>query len=435
MTKGKIEVDLSKVTPETAETIRQILGTKTKTKGNGKSKYLFQKLKSSQNQYCFSWGVSVGQKRLTVSSRNKSELTPAQKDFIVKNKTTDAKVLIEKMKGGQAIVELWLKDTDTNEYVPLDSDIIIYKDGESIRRSHQFSGFTFLPAINNIGEEPKKEQLMHNEINTVNADIKSSDNSVSFDELTALVEGIEKEAEQVSAEPPPPEKSGLTKEEKTANATSFVKNMDVELFSVFKNIKKREVNIDNSGYIRFSMEIEAHSKQSLWHQKIVGLRNHAGTKLDAIDGEAIFVELMNPIFKYLGFDFRFVLEGRAFIGMGDNGDFKYGTRRIDVKTRRKSIITLRNGKREEGKAHLLVNAHTVKKGFNEYALVHREGDHEREGEQRRCTLMGTATHERVTRDPARMINKKMKFEVNAYDLDSLRRLISRVVLEVLQKEE
>jgi len=433
--KGKIESELSKIEPETATAIRQILGMKeAEKKGNGLSEYVFKpSLKVSSNQYCFSWGLIVGKKRLTVSSKRKSELTPGQIQFIQKNKKTDAKILVKRVKGGQAIVELWLKDIDTNEYVPLDDDILEYKGGKSIRHSHGFNGFTFLPATTVSAEETDiEEPIMYN--NTVNAGNIKAVPQGAFSELAALVEDIEQEAELL-ADPPEPEKSGLTKEDKVANATSFVKNMDVELYEIFKPIPNCDVNIDNTGYIRFSMEIEGNSKQSIWHQKIVGQRNHAGTKLDAIDGEAIFVELMNPIFEHLGFDFRFVLDGRAFIGMGDNGDFKYGTRRIDIKTRRKSIITLRNGSSAQAKANLLVNSNTVGKGFNEYGLVHREGDYDREGKQRRCTFVGTATHEKVTKHPAQMINKKLKHEVSAFDLDSLRRLISRVVLEVLQKEE
>lgn len=250
--------------------------------------------------------------------------------------------------------------------------------------------------------------------------------NASLNDIRNLVVKI-KEKDKIENKEEIVEDSGLSKQEKINNLRDFLQDMDVKLYSIFKEYKNREINIQNNGHIRFSVQIEEGSDENNIHEQAMLLRNHSRTKLDAIDGEAVFSYLMNPILKHLGFNVRFKIDGRSFEKMGDNGDFTYGTKRLDIKTRQVKNVKFQN--------NLLVNEHTVNKGFNEYALVLREGDPELKGKQRRLSFVGTATSEKVTSKPAKLINNGKKYEVAIPELDSLRVLISRVLLEIIEKEE
>lgn len=222
----------------------------------------------------------------------------------------------------------------------------------------------------------------------------------------------------------------LSFDQKEKNVQEFLPNMRNELFKIFEN-SFGEIQIDNSGRINFVIEIDEDTDISKEHIRVTEKRQHKYTKLDAIDGEATFVYLMNPILEYLGFNSRFYLDDRSYKNMGDNGDFKFGAKRLDIKTRQVKSNSFRQ------KTNLLVNEFTVDKNFNFYGLVHREGDHDLLGKQRRCTFVGTATHEEVTKNKPISISSKSnygkKYEVNQDNLDSLNNLITDVCLEILYR--
>jgi hypothetical protein len=222
-------------------------------------------------------------------------------------------------------------------------------------------------------------------------------------------------------------------EEKEENIKVFMKNMKNDLFKIFDG-SNGEIQIDPFDNISFVMEIQENSILSKEHMEITRLRGHKYTNLDAIDGEAVFVYLMNPILEHLKFSTRFLLDGRSYKNMGDNGDFKFGSKRLDIKTRQVRSSNFRS------KTNLLINESTISKKFNYYGLVHREGDSSLEGKQRRCTFVGTATHEKVVENPPFIIGNGdgrkdlgKKYEVKIDELDSLSILIADVCLELFYR--
>lgn len=389
-------------------------------KGNGVSKqpettvpYLQQKLKFSRNQRGYHWSYRVDKAKWGVSSKPFSELTKDQQAFLQQNGGNEAKFIIDK----NTIVELWLKTAD-GEFIPLDVDILNYKAGRDVRANHGFSGFTFLPAqaLNNKTMPSTKKATEDAKKPTE----ETMNSNVSFDDLKDLIA----QAKQKFEKPVQPTTPSIQLAQKKENLMAFVKDFDAQIHKVFKDIPNREINISNDGFVTFTMLIEEKSQEDTDHQRIVQERNHRGSKLDTIDGEAMFAYLMNPIYEHLGFDRREDPDRKHYKGMGDSGDFKYGTTRLDIKTRKREPNRLCN---------LLVNM--GHEDFNVYGLVLREGDGDCKGEQRRLSFVGTASQELVTSKPAQMINKNMKYEVGIHQLNSLRNFILDVLLEVLEKEE
>lgn len=223
-------------------------------------------------------------------------------------------------------------------------------------------------------------------------------------------------------------------EQKKENLTNFLVNMKNELFKIFTSSNERylgEIQIDSNGSLSFVYEIQAGSSVSEEHIAVVTSRNHRFTKLDAVDGEAMFVYLMNPILEYLQFDTRYLLDGRSYKSMGDNGDFKFGGERLDIKTRQVKATA------NKDKVNLLINESTVNNKFNYYGLVHREGDAGLEGNQRRLTLIGTATAAQVKSKTPKYLGKSeklgLKYEVDQNELSSLTMIISQVCQEIFYR--
>ena len=399
------------------------------------SEYVYGRLSFAKNQHAFYWrktlNVDGKKKTFSISTNNIVNLTKEQIRFVQEYGNNEAKFLVRSNKHGDNIVELWLQD-QFGSFIPVDSDILKYKSGSKIRKANGFCGSTFLPVSTEERKDlPPIETKAPSVIRRAPPKGKTMGETniaydATMDDIKSLVSNIQ-ESDKIVNEEEIAVDSGLTKQEKINNTREFLKDMDNQLFDIFRDFDNREVNIENNKHIRFSMTIEEASNEDAVHKDAVTRRNHGGTKLDAVDGEAMFSYLMNPIFKRLGFYTRFKIDGRRFEKMGDNGDFSYGTQRLDIKTRQKKNPKYRH--------NLLVNESATHKGFNEYALVLREGDPKLEGKQRRLTFIGTATAEKVTSNPAKFINGGKKYEVEIPELESLRVLISRVLLEVLEKEE
>lgn len=362
--------------------------------------YINAKLKFTRNQKAYHWSYKLGNKKYGVSSVPLLKLTSVQKEFLRKNGSNDSRFIID----DDAIIELHLKID--GEYVAIDSDIIDYSADEQIRKEHGFVGFTFLP-----NQDSKPVELP-----------VETTSDPSFDELKEL---ISQEKSKFKSEAPiTPKKPSIPLEQKKSNLIAFVKDFDNQIHKIFKDIPNKEINIANDGFVTFTMLIEEGSQDSINHQRIVNERNHRSSKLDTIDGETMFSYLMNPIYEYLGFDRREDLDRKHYTGMGDSGDFKYGTTRLDIKTRKKESNRLCN---------LLVNE--GQDGFNVYGLVLREGDQDCKGAQRRLTFTGVASQAVVRSKPPQEINKALKYEVGIHQLTSLRDFVLDVLLEVIQKEE
>jgi hypothetical protein len=200
-------------------------------------------------------------------------------------------------------------------------------------------------------------------------------------------------------------------------------NFEKVIFNIFKNDPSKQVMISSNGLFKFSFEIQEGSSDSVKNIESVKLRNHGGTKLDAIDGEDVFIQLMNPILKHYNINYQFVLDRQAYKNMGDNGDFSYGTKRLDIKTRQR--------KKADYRYNLLVNQDIINKGFNEFILVHREGDHNLSGKQRRLTILGYATASQVQAKLPQKINGGMKYEVQMDELSNLKDLVIKIVQELI----
>lgn len=365
--------------------------------------YISDKLKFTKNQKAYHWSYKFGDQKCGVSSVPLSLLSDSQKEFLQKNGSNEARFIIS----DSEIIELFLKIDD--QYLPIDEDLVKYTKGSQSRLEHGFVGFTFLPPTN------YKESIMQPTI--------ESHASSDFDALKELIDQEKSKFKSV-APTPEPKKPSIPFEQKKANLMAFVKDFDNQIHKIFKDLPNKEINIANDGFVTFTMLIEEGSQDSINHQRIVNERNHRSSKLDTIDGETMFSYLMNPIYEYLGFDRREDLDRKHYTGMGDSGDFKYGTTRLDIKTRKKESNRLCN---------LLVNK--GQDGFNVYGLVLREGDPDCKGAQRRLTFVGVASQALVLSKPPQEINKALKYEVGIHQLTSLRDFILDVLLEVIQKEE
>ena len=116
--------------------------------------------------------------------------------------------------------------------------------------------------------------------------------------------------------------------------------------------------------------------------------------------------------------------------MGDDGDFRAGTLRFDIKTRNK-----KNGKL----CNLLIDEPCIKNGYNEFGLVHRVGDLSCNGEQeRRLEFVGVIeTAEVLQKNPngPAVINHRPKYEVKTEDLHCITQGIIRTLLELMDRKD
>jgi hypothetical protein len=220
----------------------------------------------------------------------------------------------------------------------------------------------------------------------------------------------------------------VTKSEKL---DQFLENLDSNLIKLFKDkLGGWHINTQRNDRLEFQIEIEPNTEIDLLARNAVTNINKAKIKLDSKDGEYTFAYMFNQMFEYLGFSKRFEVDDKHYEGMGDNGDFKYGMRRLDIKLRQRVQVNYR--------WDLWVNSKDADVGYNEFILIRRDGDASKIGEQRRLTIAGYATSEQVRAIPPDMRNRRdrtLKYEVKEEDLIDLRGLISLVLKEVLLTEE
>lgn len=381
------------------------------------TKYHTGSLSVSKNQFGYHWSYKNGNKKYSISSKPLDTLNSSQIEFLKSYAKNKAKFVLE----DKSIMELWLMVD--GEYMAIDEDLVNYKDGLHVRIG--FNGLTFLPSQEVSVKVEEKKNSWSVVPDSWSIVPYATQTSSEFDDLKLLVQAEKsKFAPKLQEEILISKKPSIPLEQRKLNLKAFIQDFDNQLHKLFKAFPNREINISNDGFITFTMLIEPNSQEDKEHKRIVQERNHAGSKLDTIDGEAMFAYLMNPIYEFLGFDKREDPDRKHYTGMGDSGDFKYGTTRLDIKTRKKVGGRLCN---------LLVNK--GHEDFNMYGLVLREGDATCEGNQRRLSFVGVASQQVVVEKPAQNINGAMKFEVGIHQLSSLRDFILDVLLEVIQKDE
>jgi len=218
---------------------------------------------------------------------------------------------------------------------------------------------------------------------------------------------------------------------KSQKLDQFLASLDSNLIKLFKDrLGGWHINTQRGDRLEFQMEIESGSEIDVLACGAVKNINKAKIKLDSKDGEYTFAYMFNLMFEYLGFTKRFEVDDKHYEGMGDNGDFKYGMRRLDIKLRQRVQVNYR--------WDLWVNAKDADIGYNEFILMRRDGDPNKTGEQRRITVAGYATSEQVRAIPPDVRNRKdktLKYEVKEEDLIDLRGLMTLVLKEVLLTEE
>lgn len=240
----------------------------------------------------------------------------------------------------------------------------------------------------------------------------------------------------ISSSTPPPNiipevEPNISLEEKTTRANQFLSNIDEEITKLFKNKHGGwHINTQRNNRLEYQIEIEPESEIDQLVRKAVTSISKARIKLDSKDGEFVFAYIFNNIFEYLGFSKRFEVDDKHYDGIGDNGDFKYGLKRLDIKLRQRQKVNYR--------WDLWVNAKDAEVGYNEFILVRRDGDDAKVGGQRRLTIAGYATVDMVKANKPiarKKTDSTLKYEVKEEELLDLKDLISIVVKEVLSTEE
>jgi len=223
----------------------------------------------------------------------------------------------------------------------------------------------------------------------------------------------------------------LTKAEKTQNMNAFLSDLDKNLISVFKDLPGNwHQNSQRNNRLEYQVEIEPGDEIDLLAQAAVANIGKKKIKVDSKDGEYIFTYIFNPIFAHLGFNKRFEVDDKLYKGMGDNGDFKYGMKRVDIKLRQREKVVHR--------WDLWVNEKDADAGYDEFILMRRDGDYRKIGEQRRITVAGFATVEQVKSVAPEIRNRRervLKYEVEEKDMCDMRDFIRIVLTEVLSTEE
>ncbi len=227
------------------------------------------------------------------------------------------------------------------------------------------------------------------------------------------------------------EQESPSKTKKRESLESFLSDFDSNLFQLFKTKPGGwHVNSQRNGRLEYQVEIEPNDEMDLLSKAAVANINKKKIGIDSKDGEYSFTYIFNPIFEHLGFDKRFEVDDKPYKGMGDNGDFKYGLRRIDIKLRQREKATHR--------WDLWVNEKDADAGYNEFILMRRDGDYKKEGGQRRITVAGYATVDQVKAVLPEARNRRergLKYEVEEKNICDMRDLIKYVLTEVLNTEE
>ena len=224
---------------------------------------------------------------------------------------------------------------------------------------------------------------------------------------------------------------GISLEEKNKRYTDFFADVDSNLIKLFKDKPGGwHINTQRNNRLEFQIEIEPGDTIDKLSRAAVANIDKRKIGIDSKDGEYVFAHIFNSIFEHLGFETRFEVDDKPYKGMGDNGDFKYGMRRLDIKLRQRIQTTHR--------WDLWVNEKDANAGYNEFILMRRDGDSKKIGEQRRITVAGYATVDKVKAVAPDIRNKRektLKYEVEEKSVDDFRDLMSYVIKEVLTVEE
>jgi hypothetical protein len=223
-----------------------------------------------------------------------------------------------------------------------------------------------------------------------------------------------------------------SKEIKEKNYKAFIADLDNSLSHLFKNNPGSwHVNTQRNNRLEYQIDIEPKDELDKLASAAVSNIGKKKIRIDSKDGEYVFTYIFNPIFKHLGFDKRFEVDDKPYKGMGDNGDFKYGMKRLDIKLRQREKVIHR--------WDLWVNEKDADAGYNEFILMRRDGDYNKEGEQRRITVAGYATVDQVKSTNPEVRNRRdsrvLKYEVEEKNMMDMRELIKLVLKEVLDIEE
>jgi len=303
-----------------------------------------------------------------------------------------------------------IKVADGSDEIPLGVDIVEYKYGSLWRKNNGIDETTFLPA----------------------EEIPAEDTKSKLSDILNKRKQLETTKKQIIAEVIPEvlPSSGISLKEKRKNIEEFCENIDQELPKVFKDVADCEINTDPFGRFTFSMFVESGSYFDKRSKEIVELRNKgARMKLDCTDGELCYYYFMNYIFEHIGLDKRFPIDTKHYKNLGDNGDFRAGTIRFDVKVRNVTNNKLDN---------LLIDKPCIDKGFNEFGLIHRRGDMNKKGDERRLEFKGVVeTIEVLKKYPSGpiLINNALKYEIVDDELHCISQHIIRMLLELVNRDD
>lgn len=218
---------------------------------------------------------------------------------------------------------------------------------------------------------------------------------------------------------------------KQEKLTEFLNNLDANLIKLFKEkTGEWHINTQRSNRLEFVVDIDKDSEIDKLARIAVENIGKSRIKIDSKDGEYTFVYMFNPIFEYLGFEKRFYVDDKRYEGMGDNGDFKYGMNRLDIK--------LRQREKANHRWDLWVNEKDANAGYTEFILMRRDGDNDKIGEQRRITVAGFATAKQLKSGNAQIRNRRektLKYEVEEKYMCDLRELIKLILEKTLEYEE
>jgi hypothetical protein len=306
----------------------------------------------------------------------------------------------------------WAVKIADKDDIALGTDIMDYKYGSLWRKENGIDDVTFLPAEEKVIEPVSTKSKLEDILNK-RKQLENTKKQIISEVLPEVIAT-----------------SGLSLDEKRENIENFCENIDIELPKVFKDIKDCEINKDVFGRYTFCIFVKSDSDFDKRSKEVVALRNKGGRiKLDCTDGELCYKFMMDKIFEHIGLDKRLDIDTNHYKNMGDSGDFRAGTMRIDIKTRNKSGSKLCN---------LLIDESCVKEGYNEFGLVHRKGDLDCKGNERRLEFKGIIETEEVLKKfpkGPQIINSRPKYEITDEDLHCISQTIIRTLLELVQRDD
>lgn len=360
---------------------------------------------SGKRYQCYAWFIddnkitSISKKKIDVTTRNFIEACssrPVRVGYDDKNN----------------IIELYLLDQN-GSFVLLDTDIINYKS------KMYTSGFSLLSSSN----------ISFN--NVLNNSIKSSD----LNKLEGIVDKIGEKFQPKVKKQAIINNKFVSIETKTKNVSNFINdifNNKSEVISKLFNDSEFKVNVLNNGGIIFNVNILAGSSLDVEVNNIVNkIDKKKVINITSVDGELPFAVFMNRIFSHLQLDTRVYVDESTYSNMGDDGDLRVSSYRLDIKVRQKYNA--------HNMCHLLINEETLDKGFNFFIYAIREGDRDKNGEDRRVNFYGYITNDDAKNGFKAFIkprNRKGHW-TRQFTISQVRPfndLIAKLVLAALKKE-